>query len=102
MGRGRPSGHRRPGVAGRQREREIVQRQCLGAPIAELAETRQRDAMLLGGTVFGLLEEQQGTRAAAALARSDLERGPRSVLVDAFGRQLTGVEQDWRELLASL
>jgi hypothetical protein len=24
------------------------------------------------------------------------------VLVDAFGRQLTGVEQDWRELLASL
>jgi hypothetical protein len=61
-----------------------------------------RDAMLLGGTVFGLLEEQEGTRAAAALATTDLERGPRSVLVDAFGRQLTGVEQDWRELLASL
>ena len=61
-----------------------------------------RDAMLLGGTVFGLLEEQEGTRAAAALATSDLERGPRSVLVDAFGRQLTGVESDWRELLASM
>ena len=61
-----------------------------------------RDAMLLGGTVFGLLEEQQGTRAAAALATSDLERGPRSVLVDAFGRQLTGVESDWRELLAGM
>jgi hypothetical protein len=61
-----------------------------------------RDAMLLGGTVFGLLEEQEGTRAAAALATSDLERGPRSVLVDAFGRQLDGVERDWRELLASL
>jgi hypothetical protein len=61
-----------------------------------------RDAMLLGGTVFGLLEEEHGARAAAALATSDLERGPRSVLVDAFGRQLTGVEQDWRELLASL
>jgi hypothetical protein len=61
-----------------------------------------RDAMLLGGTVFGLLEEQQGTRAAAALATSDLERGPRSVLVDAFGRQLAGVESDWRELLDSL
>jgi hypothetical protein len=61
-----------------------------------------RDAMLLGGTVFGLLEEQEGPRAAAALATSDLERGPRSVLVDAFGRQLGGVEADWRELLASL
>jgi len=61
-----------------------------------------RDAMLLGGTVFSLLEEEHGARRAAALATSDLERGPRSVLVDAFGRQLTGVEQDWRELLASL
>jgi hypothetical protein len=61
-----------------------------------------RDAMLLGGTIFGLLEEQEGTRTAAALATSDLERGPRSVLVDAFGRQLAGVESDWRELLASM
>ena len=40
--------------------------------------------------------------AAAALATSDLERGPRSVLVDAFGRQLAGVERDWRELLDAL
>jgi hypothetical protein len=61
-----------------------------------------RDAMLLGGTVFALLEQEHGSRAAAALATSDLERGPRSVLVDAFGRQLAGVEADWRELLASL
>ena len=38
-------------------------------------------------------------RPRAALATSDLERGPRSVLVDAFGRQLAGVERDWRELL---
>src|SRR5215208_6204577 len=61
-----------------------------------------RDAMLLGGTVFRLLEHEHGARDAAALATSDLERGPRSVLVDAFGRQLAGVEQDWRDLLASL
>ena len=60
-----------------------------------------RDAMLLGGTVFGLLEQEHGARRAAALATSDLERGPRSVLVDAFGRQLAGVEADWRELLAA-
>ena len=43
-----------------------------------------RDAMLLGGTVFGLLEQEHGARRAAALATSDLERCPRSVLVDAF------------------
>ncbi len=61
-----------------------------------------RDAMLLGGTLFSLLEQERGGRAAAALATSDLERGPRSVLVDAFGRQLAGVESDWRELLAGL
>jgi hypothetical protein len=61
-----------------------------------------RDAMLLGGTVFTLLEQEHGRRAAASLATRDLERGPRSVLVDAFGRQLAGVEADWRELLASL
>ena len=61
-----------------------------------------RDAMLLGGTIFSLLEQEHGARRAAGLATSDLERGPRSVLVDAFGRQLAGVEADWRELLASL
>jgi hypothetical protein len=58
-----------------------------------------RDAMLLGGTVFDLLEEERGPRAAAALATSDLERGPRSVLVDAFGRQLATLERDWRSSL---
>jgi hypothetical protein len=62
----------------------------------------KRDAMLLGGTIFTLLEGEHGSRAAAALATSDLERGPRSVLVDAFGRQLAGVEEDWRELLAGM
>jgi hypothetical protein len=61
-----------------------------------------RDAMLLGGTVFRLLEHEHGAREAAALATSDLERGPRSVLVDAFGRQLASVERDWRDLLDSL
>jgi hypothetical protein len=61
-----------------------------------------RDAMLLGGTIFDLLEREQGARRAAALATSDLERGPRSVLVDAFGRQLASVERDWRASLDSL
>jgi hypothetical protein len=60
------------------------------------------DAMLLGGTVFDLLERERGSRAAAALATSELQRGPRSVLVDAFGRQLASVERDWRSSLDSL
>jgi hypothetical protein len=61
-----------------------------------------RDAMLLGGTVFDLLERDRGAGAAAALATSALDRGPRSVLVDAFGRQMARVERDWRSLLDSL
>ena len=60
------------------------------------------DAMLLGGTVFDLLERERGPRAAAALATSDVQRGPRSVLVDAFGRQLVSLEHDWRASLDAL
>jgi hypothetical protein len=60
------------------------------------------DAMLLGGTIFELLERQAGTRAAAGLATSRLEGGPRSLLAEAFGRQLAAVERSWREQLDSL
>ena len=61
-----------------------------------------RDAMLLGGTLFDLLEREQGPRAAADLATAPLDRGPRSVLGAAFGRQLASVERDWRSSLDSL
>jgi hypothetical protein len=61
-----------------------------------------RDAMLLGGTVFDLLERERGVGSAARLAVSPLDRGPRSVLVAAFGRQLAGVERDWRDSLEAL
>jgi hypothetical protein len=61
-----------------------------------------RDAMVLGGTVFDLLEREHGVKAAAALATSPLDHGARSVLVDAFGRQLAGVERDWRATLEAL
>jgi hypothetical protein len=60
------------------------------------------DAMLLGATVFALLERQEGARAAAALATSPLDIGPRSVLAEAFGRQTAAVERDWRAELDSL
>ncbi len=60
------------------------------------------DAMLLGGTIFDMLEHEAGPRAAVGLATRSLERGPRSLLVDAFGRQLASVERDWRAELDSL
>ena len=61
------------------------------------------DAMLLGGTIFGMLEREGGPRAAVALATSPLETsGARSVLADVFGRPLAGVERDWRAELDSL
>jgi hypothetical protein len=59
--------------------------------------------MLLGGTIFSMLEREGGPTAAVALAMSPLdERGARAVLVDVFGRPLAGVERDWRAELASL
>jgi hypothetical protein len=62
-----------------------------------------RDAMLLGGTLFGMLEREAGPAAAAALATSPLEEsGARGVLADVFGRPLAGVERDWRAELDSL
>ena len=61
------------------------------------------DAMLLGGTIFSMLEREAGPGAAAALATSPLDQhGPRAVIVNAFGRQLVGIERDWRAELDSL
>ncbi len=60
------------------------------------------DAMLLGGTIFEMLEREAGARTAAGLASGPLDRGARSLLVDAFGRQLAAIERDWRAELDSL
>ena len=60
------------------------------------------DAMLLGGTVFALLVEQGGQRAAAGLATSRLSASERGVIEAAFGRTLAAVERDWRSYLDSL
>jgi hypothetical protein len=59
--------------------------------------------MLLGGTIFSLLEREAGAGAAAALATSPLEdRGARGLLAEAFDRQVASVERDWRAELESL
>ena len=60
------------------------------------------DAMLLGATIFEMLEREAGARAAVGLATGRLDRGARSLLVEAFGRQLAAVERDWRAELDSL
>lgn len=60
------------------------------------------DAFLLGGTIFDLLEREAGAVASVRLATRPLERGPRSLLVDAFGRPLAAIERDWRDELDSL
>jgi hypothetical protein len=58
--------------------------------------------MLLGGTVFALLERLEGPAAAAWLATCPLDGGPRTLIAEAFGRQAPSVERDWRAELESL
>jgi hypothetical protein len=61
-----------------------------------------RDAQLLGGTLFALLEQQAGQRAVAFLATSSLDRAPRALLHEVFERPAAAIERDWRDYLASL
>ena len=60
------------------------------------------DAYLLGGTVFSLLDEEAGPRAAVALAQSRDAAGERAAIDSAFGRPFRDVERDWRYYLDSL
>ena len=61
-----------------------------------------RDAVLLGGTVFALLEEEAGIEACVRLAIRPPARGPQAVVEDAFGRPAPAVERDWRRRLDEL
>jgi len=63
-----------------------------------------RDAALLGGSLVDLVAREQGTRAVADLACSQLAPGgPRQALLDAFGgRALVHTEGTWRAHLSRL
>ena len=61
-----------------------------------------RDAQLLGGTVFALLEREAGPAAAVELALSSTSMQPARAISAAFGRALPRVERDWRGYLDSL
>src|SRR3954468_13340166 len=61
-----------------------------------------RDAQLLGGTVYSLLEREAGLDAAVALAEAPEDSRPRRTIERAFGRSAAAVERDWRDYLGSL
>jgi hypothetical protein len=58
-----------------------------------------RDAPLLGGTVFRLLERERGQGACVELSRRLDPVGPASAIARAFGRPAVEVERDWRASL---
>jgi hypothetical protein len=59
-----------------------------------------RDATLLGGSVYRLLQREAGEPACAALASVRLDGdAPERVLERAFGRPLADVARDWRASL---
>lgn len=62
-----------------------------------------RDAALLGGAVFGLLERVAGRGACADLARAPLDgMAPPEVVERVFGRSIAVVARDWRAHLDEL
>jgi hypothetical protein len=61
-----------------------------------------RDAMLLGGSVFGLLEREQGRRTCVELA-TELDTGSAtSALERAFGGHRFEIEAEWRRYLTEM
>ena len=64
---------------------------------------RLRDAALLGGTVFDLLERERGANAAVSLAFTRPEGSPARALERAFaGRELMHSQGVWRAHLTRL
>ena len=59
-----------------------------------------RDAPLLGGSVFTLLDELAGEPACVELASSLHPDGERAAIEGAFGRPLPEVERAWRDHIA--
>lgn len=61
-----------------------------------------RDAMLLGGTIFGLVEEAYGPSAAVELVSRLDAGGSTAAIKRVFARSPREVEPDWREYLTTL
>lgn len=61
-----------------------------------------RDALVLGGTVFGMLERERGREACADLARTPDWKSSHHAIQSAFGRPVSTVERGWVDYLAAL
>jgi hypothetical protein len=61
-----------------------------------------RDAQLLGGTLFALLDREAGPEAAVELALTPDSSNVKRALEGAFGRSLGAIGRDWRDYLDSL
>ncbi|MGI8750445.1 MAG: hypothetical protein ACR2J6_07840 [Thermoleophilaceae bacterium] len=61
-----------------------------------------RDGLVLGGTVFGLLEAEAGEDACVELARSASATAAKRVLEEAFKRPMASIERSWTDYLAAL
>jgi hypothetical protein len=83
--------HLRPAIARRLRE-------GAGPTLPPSA----RDATLLGGTVFALLEESDGADACVALASRLDPRGGGRAIEQAFARPIGSIARDWRDYLGEL
>jgi hypothetical protein len=78
----------------------IVRRMREGRP--PLFPPKARDAQLLGGTIFALVEESYGPTAAVELV-SRLDAGGSNAAIERiFARRPREVEPDWRDYLRSL
>src|SRR5712691_2506962 len=61
-----------------------------------------RDAIILGGTVFDLLERERGPNACDVLASRLRRDGPRGALELAFDGRFRDIEREWRDYLRKL
>jgi hypothetical protein len=61
-----------------------------------------RDALVLGGTVFGMLEQERGPGACADLALTPEWSRAEKAIESAFGRPVASVKRGWVDYLAAL
>ena len=58
-----------------------------------------RDAIILGGTIFDLLEAERGRDACSVLVSRLRREGPEKAIELAFGARVREVEREWRRYL---
>ena len=62
----------------------------------------RRDAVILGGTIFDLLETERGPDACEQLALKLLPGGPTPTLEAAFEARIGEIEDAWRDYLREM